>query len=56
MGWTRLLGFSSEEIDWCNGGLKGCGGGESSVKADTVAKSNFGRAIEIVNELAKMGN
>ena len=38
-------------IIWMNGGPRGCGGGESFVKATDEDKVKFKRAVEIVTEL-----
>ncbi|KAF7364366.1 hypothetical protein MSAN_01097100 [Mycena sanguinolenta] len=44
--------WGSEELEWCNGGPQGCGGGESMVQATPEEKEKFKRAVAIVQELA----
>jgi hypothetical protein len=43
--------YGSKTLEWCNGGPQGCGGGTSSVEATDEQRSQFKRAVEIVNKL-----
>ncbi|KAF8055160.1 hypothetical protein FPV67DRAFT_1680717 [Lyophyllum atratum] len=52
-GLDTSIAWGSEDLEWCNGGPQGCGGGESFVKATEEHKAKFKRAVEIVHELAK---
>jgi hypothetical protein len=47
---TSIL-WGSNDLEWCNGGPAGCGGGESEVQATPEQKAKFKRAVEIVHEL-----
>ncbi|KAF5373050.1 hypothetical protein D9758_001523 [Tetrapyrgos nigripes] len=50
-GMDTSIAWGSEDLQWCNGGPSGCGGGTSSVKASDEDKVKFKRAVEIVEKL-----
>ena len=50
-GLDTSIAWGSEDLQWCNGGPSGCGGGESFVKPTEEEKAKFKRAVEIVKEL-----
>lgn len=50
-GLDTSIFWGSDDLQWCNGGPQGCGGGSSMVHASEQDKAKFKRAIEIVNEL-----
>ncbi|KII90696.1 hypothetical protein PLICRDRAFT_106318 [Plicaturopsis crispa FD-325 SS-3] len=50
-GLDTSIAWGSEDLQWCNGGPQGCGGGTSEVQATDEDKVKFKRAVEIVNEL-----
>ena len=54
-GMDVSIAWGSEDLEWCNGGPEGCGGGVSMVQATEEEKRKFGRAVEIVEELVKRG-
>jgi len=43
----------SEDLQWCNGGPQGCGGGQSETQPTGEQKAQFKRAVEIVNKLVE---
>lgn len=45
------IAWGSQDLEWCNGGPSGCGGGHSEVQATDDDKKKFKRAVEIVNDL-----
>jgi hypothetical protein len=51
-GLDTSIAWQSDDLEWCNGGPQGCGGGESYVHADGEQKKNFKRAIEIIEKVA----
>ncbi|KAG6887008.1 hypothetical protein C0992_001199 [Termitomyces sp. T32_za158] len=51
-GLNISIAWGSEDLEWCNGGTQGCGGGMSEVQATDDQKALFKRAVDIVNELA----
>ncbi|KAG6886282.1 hypothetical protein C0993_006692 [Termitomyces sp. T159_Od127] len=51
-GLNTSIAWGSEDLEWCNGGPQGCGGGTSEVQATDEQKAQFKRAVDIVNELA----
>lgn len=50
-GLDTSIAFGTEDLQWCNGGPQGCGGGKSFVQASVEQKAQFKRAVEIVNKL-----
>lgn len=52
-GLNTSIAWASQDLEWCNGGPAGCGGGNSETKASEDDKKKFQRAIEIVKELVK---
>ncbi|KAJ7594122.1 hypothetical protein C8J56DRAFT_1012477 [Mycena floridula] len=52
-GMDTSIFWGSEDLQWCNGGPQGCGGGNSMVKATDEDKVKFKRAVEIVETLVK---
>jgi len=50
-GLDTSIAWGSDDLQWCNGGPSGCGGGTSTIKASEEDKAKFRRAVEIVNEL-----
>jgi len=52
-GLDTSIAWGSDDLEWCNGGPAGCGGGNSETKASDEDKKKFKRAVEIVNELSK---
>jgi hypothetical protein len=50
-GLDTSIAWGSDDLEWCNGGPQGCGGGQSSVKATEEQKKQFKRAVEIVDKL-----
>ena len=50
-GLDTSIAYGSANVEWMNGGPRGCGGGESFVKATDEDKVKFKRAVEIVTEL-----
>ncbi|KAH9474877.1 hypothetical protein JR316_0013345 [Psilocybe cubensis] len=52
-GLDTSIAFGSADLEWCNGGPQGCGGGTSSVQATDEEKAKFKRAVDIVHELVK---
>lgn len=50
-GLDTSIAFGSADLEWQNGGPRGCGGGESFVKATDEDKAKFKRAVEIVTQL-----
>jgi hypothetical protein len=52
-GLDTSIMFGSNNLEWCNGGPQGCGGGFSEVKATDAQKADFKRAVEIVTELVE---
>lgn len=51
-GLDTSIAWGSDDLEWCNGGPAGCGGGNSETKASEEDKKKFKRAVEIVNQLA----
>lgn len=47
------IAYGSEELQWMNGGPRGCGGGTSSVQPTAEDKAKFARAVEIVHKLVE---
>ncbi|KAF7364365.1 hypothetical protein MSAN_01097000 [Mycena sanguinolenta] len=45
--------WGSEDLEWCNGGPAGCGGGKSMVQATPEEKEKFRPAMEIVQKLVE---
>jgi len=45
------IAWGSDDLEWCNGGPQGCGGGESSVQPTEAQKAQFSKAVEIVKGL-----
>ncbi|KAF5387904.1 hypothetical protein D9615_000811 [Tricholomella constricta] len=54
-GLNTSIAWGSEDLEWCNGGPQGCGGGKSEVQPTEEQKEKFRRAVEIVNELVEKG-
>ncbi|KAI0089425.1 hypothetical protein BDY19DRAFT_942315 [Irpex rosettiformis] len=50
-GLDTSIAFGSADLEWCNGGPQGCGGGKSFVQASDEQKTKFRRAVDIVNQL-----
>ncbi|KAG5349665.1 hypothetical protein C0989_002469 [Termitomyces sp. Mn162] len=50
-GLDTSIAWGSDDLEWCNGGPQGCGGGTSEVQATDEQKAKFRRAVDIVNEL-----
>lgn len=50
-GLNTSIAWGSDDLEWCNGGPQGCGGGTSSVQATEEQKVKFKRAVEIVEKL-----
>ncbi|TFK68758.1 hypothetical protein BDN72DRAFT_841447 [Pluteus cervinus] len=50
-GLDTSIAWGSDDLEWCNGGPQGCGGGVSQVKPTEEDKRKFRRAVDIVNEL-----
>ena len=50
-GLDTSIAFGTDDLQWCNGGPQGCGGGKSFVQASAEQKAQFKRAVEIVNKL-----
>lgn len=50
-GLDTSIAWGSDDLQWCNGGPSGCGGGISNIQASEEDKKKFKRAVEIVNEL-----
>ncbi|KAG6815294.1 hypothetical protein H0H87_003247, partial [Tephrocybe sp. NHM501043] len=51
-GLNMSIAWGSEDLEWCNGGPAGCGGGLSDVQASEEQKAKFKHAVDIVHELA----
>ncbi|KAJ7436830.1 hypothetical protein FB451DRAFT_1306702 [Mycena latifolia] len=52
-GLDTSIMWGSDDLEWCNGGPQGCGGGTSMVQASEDDKKKFKRAVEIVEELVR---
>lgn len=52
-GLDTSIAYGSEDLQWQNGGPRGCGGGESFVKATDEDKAKFKRAVEIITHLVE---
>ncbi|KXN81991.1 hypothetical protein AN958_03338 [Leucoagaricus sp. SymC.cos] len=50
-GLDTSIAWGSEDLEWCNGGPEGCGGGKSSIQATAEQKEKFKRAVDIVQQL-----
>ncbi|KAF9267036.1 hypothetical protein L218DRAFT_920744 [Marasmius fiardii PR-910] len=50
-GLNTSIAWGSADLQWCNGGPQGCGGGKSEVEATEDHKKKFKRAVEIVEHL-----
>ncbi|KAF9461166.1 hypothetical protein BDZ94DRAFT_1264434 [Collybia nuda] len=50
-GLNTSIAWGSDDLEWCNGGPQGCGGGTSAVQPTEEEKAKFRRAVEIVDEL-----
>ncbi|RBR24901.1 uncharacterized protein FIESC28_02319 [Fusarium coffeatum] len=46
------IAWQSDDLEWCNGGPQGCGGGESFVNVGEEEKKKFKRAVEIIEEIS----
>ncbi|KAG5651732.1 hypothetical protein H0H81_007670 [Sphagnurus paluster] len=54
-GLDTSIAWGSEDLEWCNGGPQGCGGGKSEVQPTDEQKAKFKRAVDIVHELVERG-
>lgn len=54
-GLDTSIAWGSDDLQWCNGGPSGCGGGSSQTQASAEDKNKFKRAVAIVNELIMQG-
>ncbi|KAF5377861.1 hypothetical protein D9615_006742 [Tricholomella constricta] len=52
-GLDTSIAWGSEDLQWSNGGPRGCGGGKSEVQPTEEQKGKFRRAVEIVHELVE---
>ncbi|KAG9079635.1 hypothetical protein FRC06_007610 [Ceratobasidium sp. 370] len=52
-GMDTSIMWGSEDLEWVNGGLQGCGDGYSSVQPTPEQKAKFKRAVDIVTELTQ---
>jgi len=50
------IAWSSNDLEWFNGGPEGCGDGTSVVQPTQEEKDKFKRAVDIVHELVKKDN
>ena len=50
-GSDTSIAWFSDDLEWCNGGPQGCGGGQSVVNASEEHKAKFKRAVSIINDL-----
>ncbi|EPQ50307.1 hypothetical protein GLOTRDRAFT_82427 [Gloeophyllum trabeum ATCC 11539] len=50
-GLDTSIAWGSADLEWCNGGPQGCGGGHSEVQPTDEQKAKFRRAVDIVNQL-----
>ncbi|GLB38851.1 hypothetical protein LshimejAT787_0600130 [Lyophyllum shimeji] len=52
-GMNTSIAWGSDDLEWCNGGPQGCGGGKSEVQPTEEQKAKFRRAVDIVEELVR---